>query len=148
MIHFTSIFGLIFFFSSFIFLITDILANSKELEDVLKSLNQDGSHLWKVRSASKWFRRKFILDINEMAMKYEPSAKSACFQKQKKNSKSFTYFLIPTYYFQSLINIAIFICLFVFLHCTIKRIAFIFSSEIIKIKKSYLFNMQTCFNSL
>ncbi|CAL8139538.1 unnamed protein product [Orchesella dallaii] len=63
----------------------DILANSKELEDVLKSLNQDGSHLWKVRGASKWFRRKFLLDINEMAVKYEPTSKSSCFQKQKKN---------------------------------------------------------------
>lgn len=70
------------------FLSTDILSGSKEVEEILRTLNQDGSHLYKVRGASKWFRRKFTLDINEMAMKYEPSrSKTNCFQKQKKNSK-------------------------------------------------------------
>jgi hypothetical protein len=66
----------------------DILENSKELEDVLKSLNQEGTHLWKVRSASKWFRRKFSLDLNSMCMKYEPTTKSPCFSKGKQHSKS------------------------------------------------------------
>lgn len=76
------------FFVLFLFF-ADILANSnKDIEEILKSLNQDGSHLWKVRSVSKWFRRKFMLDMNELAVKYEPSrSKASCFQKQKKNSK-------------------------------------------------------------
>jgi len=73
----------------------DLLGNSKELEEVLKGLNQDGSHLWKVRSASKWFKRKFVLDLNSMCMKYEPSSKSPCFSKAKQHSKKSLFILSP-----------------------------------------------------
>lgn len=65
----------------------DLLENSKEFEEAIKSLNEDGSHLWKVRSPSKWFRRKFSLDLKDMNMKYEPTSKSPCFTKNKQNGK-------------------------------------------------------------
>jgi hypothetical protein len=65
----------------------DLLENSKEFEDIIKSLNDDGGHMWKVRGPSKIFRRKFSLDLSDLSMKYEPTSKCPCFSKNKQNSK-------------------------------------------------------------
>jgi hypothetical protein len=67
-----------------------MLEKCKGIEDVLHTLNHDGAHLWKVRSADKWFRRKYMLNIGEMRLNYEPSYKnkSACFGGDKQESKN------------------------------------------------------------
>lgn len=64
---------------------TDLLENSKEFEEIITSLNQDGSHLYKVRSPNKWFRRKFSLDLKDMNLRYEPKSKTSCLKKNKHN---------------------------------------------------------------
>ncbi|XP_035703073.1 1-phosphatidylinositol 4,5-bisphosphate phosphodiesterase delta-1 isoform X2 [Folsomia candida] len=65
--------------------VRNLLENSKEFEEAIKNLNEDGSHLWKVRGPSKFFRRKFSLDLKDMHMKYEPTSKSPCYKKHKQN---------------------------------------------------------------
>ena len=53
-------------------------SRSKTVEDVLETLKK-GTVLWKVRSLSKWYRRKYILDHKNGTLRYEPSHKAPCY---------------------------------------------------------------------
>ncbi|PSN53110.1 1-phosphatidylinositol 4, partial [Blattella germanica] len=53
-------------------------SRSKTVEDVLEILKK-GTVLWKVRSFSKWYRRKYILDHKNGTLRYEPSHKMPCY---------------------------------------------------------------------
>lgn len=66
---------------------SDLFEDSKEFEEIIKTLNEDEGHLWKVRGPSKWFRRKFSLDLKNMKMRYEPTSKSPCYNKKKQTGK-------------------------------------------------------------
>ncbi|XP_021921017.1 1-phosphatidylinositol 4,5-bisphosphate phosphodiesterase eta-2-like isoform X2 [Zootermopsis nevadensis] len=54
-------------------------SRSKTIEDVLESLKK-GTVLWKVRSLSNWYRRKYILDHRNGTLRYEPSHKAPCYR--------------------------------------------------------------------
>ncbi|XP_049782915.1 1-phosphatidylinositol 4,5-bisphosphate phosphodiesterase eta-2-like isoform X1 [Schistocerca cancellata] len=51
--------------------------HSKPLEETLSVLRK-GTVLWKVRSYSKWYRRKYVLDTDEGTVRYEVSRKVLC----------------------------------------------------------------------
>lgn len=53
-------------------------SRSKTVEDVLETLKK-GTLLWKVRSLSKWYRRKYFLDHSNGTLRYEPSHKAPCY---------------------------------------------------------------------
>ncbi|GFG35396.1 hypothetical protein Cfor_10126 [Coptotermes formosanus] len=53
-------------------------SRSKTVEDVLETLKK-GTVLWKVRSISKWYRRKYFLDQKNGTLRYEPSHKAPCY---------------------------------------------------------------------
>ncbi|XP_069699232.1 1-phosphatidylinositol 4,5-bisphosphate phosphodiesterase delta-4-like isoform X2 [Periplaneta americana] len=52
-------------------------SRSKTVEDVLETLKK-GTLLWKVRSFSNWYRRKYVLDDKNGCLRYEPSHKAPC----------------------------------------------------------------------
>lgn len=54
------------------------MARSKNADDDLEVI-RNGSQLWKVRSYSKWYHRKFYIDRDEGHLRYEPSHKNHCF---------------------------------------------------------------------
>lgn len=56
-----------------------INSRSKTVEDILETL-KNGTVLWKVRSFSKWYRRKYILDHKNGTLRYEPSHKLPCYK--------------------------------------------------------------------
>ncbi|KAJ9575167.1 hypothetical protein L9F63_025880, partial [Diploptera punctata] len=51
---------------------------SKTVEEVLDTLKK-GTILWKVRSYSKWYRRRYVLDPKKGTLRYEPSHKAPCY---------------------------------------------------------------------
>ncbi|XP_043245587.1 1-phosphatidylinositol 4,5-bisphosphate phosphodiesterase eta-2-like isoform X28 [Amphibalanus amphitrite] len=53
---------------------------SKSVEDVIGFLKK-GSLLWKVKSLSKWYRRKYTLDFEHLKINYEPSHKPVCVER-------------------------------------------------------------------
>ncbi|XP_034242163.1 1-phosphatidylinositol 4,5-bisphosphate phosphodiesterase delta-4-like [Thrips palmi] len=55
----------------------EAVARSQDVEDDL-AVVQVGSKLWKVRSFSKWYHRKYYLDRDNGVLKYEPSHKHHC----------------------------------------------------------------------
>jgi hypothetical protein len=44
---------------------------------------QRGNLLWKIRGPHKWFRRKYRVNVDNMALVYEPSMKM-CSSKQQR----------------------------------------------------------------
>lgn len=54
-------------------------SRSKTVEDILETL-KNGTVLWKVRSLSKWYHRKYILDHKNGTLRYEPSHKPPCYK--------------------------------------------------------------------
>ncbi|XP_037088123.1 1-phosphatidylinositol 4,5-bisphosphate phosphodiesterase eta-2-like isoform X2 [Pollicipes pollicipes] len=58
----------------------EAVERSKSVEDVISFLKK-GTLLWKVKSLSKWYRRKYTLDFEHLKINYEPSHKPVCVEK-------------------------------------------------------------------
>ena len=58
----------------------EAVERSKSVEDVISFLKK-GSLLWKVKSLSKWYRRKYTLDFEHLKINYEPSHKPVCVER-------------------------------------------------------------------
>ncbi|XP_043205257.1 1-phosphatidylinositol 4,5-bisphosphate phosphodiesterase eta-2-like isoform X24 [Amphibalanus amphitrite] len=58
----------------------EAVERSKSVEDVIGFLKK-GSLLWKVKSLSKWYRRKYTLDFEHLKINYEPSHKPVCVER-------------------------------------------------------------------
>lgn len=55
----------------------EAVARSQNAEDDLAVVHR-GTQMWKVRSFSKWFPRKYYVDSEDGKLKYEPSHKNNC----------------------------------------------------------------------
>ncbi|XP_043245581.1 1-phosphatidylinositol 4,5-bisphosphate phosphodiesterase eta-2-like isoform X26 [Amphibalanus amphitrite] len=60
--------------------LNEAVERSKSVEDVIGFLKK-GSLLWKVKSLSKWYRRKYTLDFEHLKINYEPSHKPVCVER-------------------------------------------------------------------
>lgn len=63
-------------------LLPEAVARCQNADDDLAVVH-NGTQLWKVRSFSKWFHRKYFVDRDDGVLKYEPSHKHHCMSEPK-----------------------------------------------------------------
>ncbi|XP_052126651.1 1-phosphatidylinositol 4,5-bisphosphate phosphodiesterase zeta-1 [Frankliniella occidentalis] len=60
----------------------EAVARAQTAEDDLEVIH-NGTQMWKVRSFSKWYHRKYFVDSSDGMLKYEPTHKNQCFNEPR-----------------------------------------------------------------